>query len=64
MAKKGGLEKPILQGLCTYGYASRVVLREFCDNDESKLEYMTAMYFQEKLLYSIYEKKTILYISK
>jgi 3-hydroxyacyl-CoA dehydrogenase/3a,7a,12a-trihydroxy-5b-cholest-24-enoyl-CoA hydratase len=32
-AALAGFEKPILQGMCTFGFVGRAVLREYCDND-------------------------------
>lgn len=37
-AEKVTLGKPILHGLCTYGYIARAILAEECGNDPSKLK--------------------------
>lgn len=36
-AKMAGFERPILHGLCTYGYAGRAIVRGACDGDAAKL---------------------------
>jgi acyl dehydratase len=38
VAKKSGLPKPILHGLCTYGFTGRAVLNSVCDNDPSRIK--------------------------
>jgi len=37
-ARKSGFAKPILHGLCTYGYVGRHVLRTFCENDPRRFK--------------------------
>jgi len=37
-AKMAGFERPILHGLCTYGFAGRAVLQAYCDNDPARLK--------------------------
>jgi acyl dehydratase len=39
-----GFEKPILHGLCTYGFAGRALLSELAGNDAAKLTAMSARF--------------------
>ncbi len=43
-AKMGGFDKPILHGLCSYGYVCRAVLKTFMDNDPEKLKVFDARF--------------------
>lgn len=38
MAKAFGFDKPILHGMCTYGYVGRHIVSAFCDNDPRYLK--------------------------
>ena len=43
-AGKAGFEKPILHGLCTYGYAGRAIIEGACGHDVSKLKGFSARF--------------------
>lgn len=36
--KKGGFDKPILHGLCSFGFAGRAILDSVCDGDPERLK--------------------------
>jgi len=38
LARSGGQEKPILHGLCTYGFTTRAILYSLCDGDISRFK--------------------------
>ena len=37
MAGLGGFERPILHGLCSYGFTARVIYEKYCNSDPSVL---------------------------
>jgi acyl dehydratase len=39
-AKLGGFDRPILHGLCTYGFTGRALLHELCDSDPARFRSM------------------------
>ena len=43
-AKMGGFDRPILHGLCTYGYTGRAILRSVCGGDPTRLKSFSARF--------------------
>jgi acyl dehydratase len=43
-AARGGFRRPILHGLCTYGFAGRVLLHELCDSDPARFVSMSGRF--------------------
>ena len=43
-ARLGGQEKPILHGLCTFGFATRAILYSLCDGDISRFKEFKARF--------------------
>jgi acyl dehydratase len=43
-AKVGGFDRPILHGLCTYGFAGRAVLKHACGGDPGRLTSFSARF--------------------
>ena len=43
-AAMGGFDKPILHGLCTYGFTGRALLHTLCDGDPSRFRSMNARF--------------------
>jgi acyl dehydratase len=40
----GGFDKPILHGLCTYGFAGRAFLRHACGGDPARFKSLAARF--------------------
>ncbi len=43
-AKMAGYDRPILHGLCSFGFAGRAVLAEYCGNDPARLAAMSVRF--------------------
>ena len=66
-ARKGGFEKPILHGLCTYGYAGRAIVQAAGNGDPAKLRsfsarFMDVVYPGETLIVSGWKRNADDYI--
>ena len=66
-ARKGGFEKPILHGLCTYGYAGRAIVQAAGNGDPAKLRsfsarFMDVVYPGETLVVSGWKREAGNYI--
>ena len=44
LARKGGQEKPILHGLCTYGFATRAIIHGVCNGDINRFKEFKARF--------------------
>lgn len=44
VAGMAGFERPILHGLCTYGFAARSIINSFCDGDPDRLSRFDARF--------------------
>lgn len=43
-AASAGFDRPILHGMCTYGFAARTLINELCDGDASKIVSLDARF--------------------
>lgn len=43
-AAMGGFDRPILHGLCSYGFTGRALLHTLCDSDSSRFEHIEARF--------------------
>lgn len=43
-ARRGGFDKPILHGMCTYGITSRLLIQALCDGDPRRVKGMSARF--------------------
>ncbi|MFP5022256.1 MaoC/PaaZ C-terminal domain-containing protein [Pseudonocardia phyllosphaerae] len=44
VAARGGYDRPILQGMCTFGFAARAVVAAVCDGDPSRIASLDARF--------------------
>jgi acyl dehydratase len=45
-ARKLGFDRPILHGLCTFGFTGRAVLKALCENDPGRLKSLSGRFMQ------------------
>jgi acyl dehydratase len=62
-AARGGFERPILHGLCTYGFTGRGLLQGLCNNDASAFQHIEGRFASpvipgEELTISMWETGT------
>lgn len=62
-AKEGGFDRPILHGLCSFGYAGRAVLHTLCNSDPARLKsfavrFMNVVYPGDTLITEGWESDT------
>ena len=43
-AARGGFSRPILHGLCTYGFTGRALLHEVCGSDPARFQFMSGRF--------------------
>jgi acyl dehydratase len=43
-AAMGGFDRPILHGLCSYGFTGRALLQTFCGNDSARFQHIEARF--------------------
>jgi acyl dehydratase len=43
-AKRAGFDRPILHGMCTYGYTARILLHSACDGDVGRFKAMSGRF--------------------
>ena len=48
-AARAGFERPILHGLCTYGFTGRALLRVLCDSDPARFGSMAGRFSRPTL---------------
>lgn len=46
-AAMAGYERPILHGLCSYGFVGRAILREYCGNDPARFKHYGVRFSKE-----------------